>query len=479
MFTYSLSPQPGAEGPQGPVGPEGPNGPLNILTDVVIADSEEFQVLEFDGTNWVNAHASVTTWARNVEATTLNKGEVVYIFGGNGDHATVKRADKDSAATVDRVIGMVATAAAPNENCTIVTHGYVRGLNLSVGYDKGDMLWVGDGGGVTKTRPPAPAHATFVGTVIQNTPNGVVFVSIQQGDHLEYLHDVLLDDLTLADGDVLTYNSAVGLWENAPAAAVPTDLDSLTDVTISSTREWPGPFAVTVGAGAPTSGTGTVGAFYIDGTTPGAAVLYGPKQPENTWPLIGTQNIDWGGGVGNPVGNAANALLWYVRISPMSVPQDVWGPLTVTGVGERSVLSFSSASLDWVHDNGEFVTSVDGGNHVATTNITLSGDYTVNPNTASYFNLTLTGNASFSSAPFFNFIRPRTAIQTRASRITMSLAQGGDGSYLVTWPSTVKWPGGSAPTLSTTVGAVDVFDFISFDNGNSWLGVILQQDIRL
>jgi len=444
---------------------------------------------------------------------------VVYIFGGNGDHATVKRADKDSAATVDRVIGMVATPADPNENCTIVTHGYVRGLNLSVGYDKGDMLWVGDDGGVTKTRPAAPAHATFVGTVIQDTVNGVVFVSIQQGDHLEYLHDVLLDGLTLTDGDVLTYNSAVGLWENAAAAAVPsdlgdlsdvdidpltladndvltynattdawenaptaaaaTDLDSLTDVTISSTREWPGPFAVTVGAGAPTSGTGTVGAFYIDGTTPGAAVLYGPKQPENTWPLIGTQNIDWGGGVGNPVGNAANALLWYVRISPMSVPQDVWGPLTVTGVGERSVLSFSSASLDWVHDNGEFVTSVDGGNHVATTNITLSGDYTVNPNTASYFNLTLTGNASFSSAPFFNFIRPRTAIQTRASRITMSLAQGGDGSYLVTWPSTVKWPGGSAPTLSTTVGAVDVFDFISFDNGNSWLGVILQQDIRL
>jgi hypothetical protein len=192
--------------------------PLDDLSDVVITDVEEFQVLEYDGTNWVNKHASLTTWARNAESTTLNKGEVVYIFGGTGDHATVKRADKDTASTVDRVIGMVATAAAPNENCTVVTHGYVRGLNLSTGYAAGDKLWVGDDGGVTITRPAAPAHATFVGTVVQATVNGVVFVSIEQGDHLEYLHDVNIDSNTLTDGDVLTYDSSTSLWVNAPSA---------------------------------------------------------------------------------------------------------------------------------------------------------------------------------------------------------------------------------------------------------------------
>lgn len=39
------------------------------------------------------------------------------------------------------------------------------------------------------------------------------------------------------------------------------------------------------------------------------------------------------------------------------------------------------------------------------------------------------------------------------------LVQGGSGSYTVTWPSSVVWPGGSAPTLSTTVGYVDLINF--------------------
>ena len=36
------------------------------------------------------------------------------------------------------------------------------------------------------------------------------------------------------------------------------------------------------------------------------------------------------------------------------------------------------------------------------------------------------------------------------------IEQAGTGSYTVAWPASFKWPGGSAPTLSTAVGAVDV-----------------------
>lgn len=34
--------------------------------------------------------------------------------------------------------------------------------------------------------------------------------------------------------------------------------------------------------------------------------------------------------------------------------------------------------------------------------------------------------------------------------------QGAGGSHLLTWP-TIKWPGGAAPTLTTTAGAIDAF----------------------
>lgn len=40
------------------------------------------------------------------------------------------------------------------------------------------------------------------------------------------------------------------------------------------------------------------------------------------------------------------------------------------------------------------------------------------------------------------------------------LQQDGTGNRTVNWFSTIKWAGGSAPTLSTTAGYADVFGFI-------------------
>jgi hypothetical protein len=42
------------------------------------------------------------------------------------------------------------------------------------------------------------------------------------------------------------------------------------------------------------------------------------------------------------------------------------------------------------------------------------------------------------------------------------------GSDLVTWPSSVKWSGGTAPTLTTTAGRTDVFEFLY--DGTDYIG---------
>ena len=42
----------------------------------------------------------------------------------------------------------------------------------------------------------------------------------------------------------------------------------------------------------------------------------------------------------------------------------------------------------------------------------------------------------------------------------LRIVQDGTGSRVPTWWLTIIWPGGSAPTLTTTAGAVDVFGFI-------------------
>lgn len=40
--------------------------------------------------------------------------------------------------------------------------------------------------------------------------------------------------------------------------------------------------------------------------------------------------------------------------------------------------------------------------------------------------------------------------------LILRIIQGGSGSYTVTWPASVKAPGGIAPVLSTGVGSIDI-----------------------
>lgn len=55
--------------------------------------------------------------------------------------------------------------------------------------------------------------------------------------------------------------------------------------------------------------------------------------------------------------------------------------------------------------------------------------------------------------------------------INIILKQGGAGSYTVTWPANFKFPGGSAPTLSTAVGAKDILTCQYDSADNEWLCV--------
>lgn len=43
------------------------------------------------------------------------------------------------------------------------------------------------------------------------------------------------------------------------------------------------------------------------------------------------------------------------------------------------------------------------------------------------------------------------------AHVTLLVCQDGTGSRLVTWPASIKWSGGSAPTLTTTASKCDVF----------------------
>lgn len=62
--------------------------------------------------------------------------------------------------------------------------------------------------------------------------------------------------------------------------------------------------------------------------------------------------------------------------------------------------------------------------------------------------------------------------------LRLKLTQGGAGSYTVAWNTPIKWPGGSAPTLTTTVGASDIITLMWDGNSSAWHCVGIVQDVR-
>jgi len=65
---------------------------------------------------------------------------------------------------------------------------------------------------------------------------------------------------------------------------------------------------------------------------------------------------------------------------------------------------------------------------------------------------------------------------TRGQKFIISLTQSATGSETVTWFSTIKWAGGSAPTLTTTASKRDTFGFVQ-TGAATWDGFVVGQNI--
>jgi len=103
--------------------------------------------------------------------------------------------------------------------------------------------------------------------------------------------------------------------------------------------------------------------------------------------------------------------------------------------------------------------------------VTSSGAATtVNCEAGNTFSHTLTENTTFT---FSNPPASGTAYTMSVEIIQDASASG----YTVTWPSSVDFPDATAPTLTDTASAVDVFVFSTRDGGTTWYGFTAGQAI--
>lgn len=152
---------------------------------------------------------------RNVSASDIGDGVVVYVTGSTGTFLTIEPAKGDADGTSEGTIGLTTEPIAKNTEGFVTTFGLVRNIDTSA-LTEGAAVWLSSttAGLLTSTRPPAPAHAVFVGYCLRTHPTlGVVFVRPADGYELGELHDVKIT--SPQNGHVLKYQSATGLWINS------------------------------------------------------------------------------------------------------------------------------------------------------------------------------------------------------------------------------------------------------------------------
>lgn len=183
---------------------------------------------------------TLLAYVTNADSVTITKGQPVYAFGGQGDRLTVKLASNSTDATSAQTVGIVLSSSiAANQKGLIIVNGQLDGLNIfpTSTWADGDAVYLGaTAGTVTKTKPSAPNHLVYLGfvTTANNGSAGRMYVRVQNGYEMDEIHDVKIT--SLANDDILKYNSSNQLWENSNVLSTKQDTITGAATTITSSN---------------------------------------------------------------------------------------------------------------------------------------------------------------------------------------------------------------------------------------------------
>lgn len=180
--------------------------------------------------------------------------------------------------------------------------------------------------------------------------------------------------------------------------------------------------------------------------------------------ILGTadgSNSAFGGDVsGTPGDLAVIGMRRQVSIQSNITPVNVGDVLTIVQASPAQARFATPSNTGSVGSNALLKTT--GGEGRVTTISASGAATTLMLGGANTFDVTLTANCTISLTG--------AAASGYESSVLVMLRQDGTGNRTVTWPGSVTWASGSAPTLSTTASAVDFILLETVDNGATWYG---------
>lgn len=181
-----------------------------------------------------------------------------------------------------------------------------------------------------------------------------------------------------------------------------------------------------------------------------------------------------------------------------SIENNSTGTLTVQSSGANTIttipagittlftciLTSGTSAASWEYDQVGFSTITGTGSVVLGTSPTIATAALTNPTVTNYVETPFSANSSTAITLALTNGTVQIITLTGTCTITMPTATSGKsfilllkqdatGSRTVTW-STVKWPSGTAPTITATASRQDIFSF--FADGTNWYGVTVSQN---
>ena len=103
-------------------------------------------------------------------------------------------------------------------------------------------------------------------------------------------------------------------------------------------------------------------------------------------------------------------------------------------------------------------------------NTATTGATTLDLSQSNVFRHVLTGNTTYtfsnppSSGVLYSF--------------TLVAQQDASGNRVITWPASAKYPGALQPPQTVTANGIDIWNFITYDGGSTYLGTLAGKDVR-
>lgn len=173
--------------------------------------------------------------AKNQTGVTIPKGTIVMSSGtlGSSGRILIEPFLADGTYPSEYVMGVTAESITNGSDGMVVHFGQIKNVNTS-SYVDGDILYASASvaGGFTTTAPTAPNNIVLVAIVIHAATNGIIQVRPTIGSNINKDEGIAISSPT--NGQILTYNSTSGLWENTNQ---PTDPEGWTTIVKSANQD--------------------------------------------------------------------------------------------------------------------------------------------------------------------------------------------------------------------------------------------------